>query len=145
MRAASEVLTTLLLVSLTVAAAAFVAWVVSGIIGSFVQVTGVASISGGEVSAVGNVAFIELTLSISGGISSLDAVRVWHNEQTVVATCLDCSTLFSQSYPTSRVDSLQLTVVATSSSQFSPGDFIRVEVEYTSGGVSRRTSGTLRV
>lgn len=145
-RGASEILSTLLIVSLTILATVFISWVVSSIIGSMTQVGGMVSVAGGEVTTLGNVAFIEVTLSVSGGITSLGSVRVWHNEQgPLAATCLDCSSLFSQSYPPSRVDTLQLTLVVSSASQFMAGDFVRVEVEYASGGVTRRTSATFRV
>ncbi|MEM1528313.1 MAG: hypothetical protein QXS62_06365 [Sulfolobales archaeon] len=148
-RAVSEVISTLLMIGLGMAIGVFASWIISSFIASTATTAEFASISFVEVvvSPVDSrVAAVEIALTVSGGVTGVSSVRIWHNDQgPLQVTCLDCSTLVSQGYPSSRVDTLYVTAVVRSQNQFRVGDYLRVEVEYVSGGVTKKTSGVFRV
>lgn len=149
LRLVSEAITTLLMIGLAVVASAFASWIIAGFIGGTITATGYASISSGEVivNAVNsNIAFIEVSLTVSGGVTGITNVRVWHNDQVLSSIlCLDCSTLITPQFPSSRVDSIHVSVVVSSPSRFNIGDYVRVEIEYVTGGVTKTVSGVFRV
>ncbi|MEM1876871.1 MAG: hypothetical protein QXH21_08830 [Ignisphaera sp.] len=127
----------------------FASWIVSSFISATVTTAEFASISGVEVTVSPSndrLAVLEVALAVSGGVTNFTAVRIWHNDQgPLPAICLDCTSLVTQDYPSSRVDTLYVTVVVLSPIQFSIGDILRLEIEYTVGASVKSVSGVFRI
>lgn len=72
-----------------------------------------------------------LILTVGGGRGEIYSARVWHNDvRPPSASCFDCSTLVSPSFPASREDMLLATMLVTSASRPAAGDHLAVEVNH---------------
>ncbi|MEM4924769.1 MAG: hypothetical protein QXE70_10435 [Ignisphaera sp.] len=148
-RAVSETISTLLMIGLGIVIGVFTSWILSNLVTTTATTTEFASISYVEtvVNPLDNrIAVVEIALTVSEGVTGISSVRIWHNDiGPLPTTCLDCTTLVSQGYPSSRVDNLYITVITMSQNMFRVGDYLRIEVEYISAGVMKKVSGVFRI
>jgi hypothetical protein len=148
MRTISNLLGMLIVLALVVGAAIFVSWIIMSVLGLYRTTT--------TVSVVGGSAFIdpsdsrtvagEVVLSIIGSEKvTINSINVVYNGNMYTATCFDCATAVSSSYPNSANDLVYINFYFRANSAVSVGDKFQVIVTYTVGQETRQASGVLEI
>jgi len=146
MKSISQILAMLIVITITVGAGIFVAWILLGVVGLFKQSTVVSVIGGEAYPNPANPYYIygEVTVSIVGPDPvTFYSISVTYTGTEYYCLCLNCGRVVSDSFPNSANDIVSLKFYCNLSQPVNIGDRLIVQVSYAVGSELRHATGTI--
>jgi len=150
LRSISQILGTLILITIVIGAALFVAWLLLGTVSTFRQSTTL-NVVGGEAyidpsDPTSTAVFGEVSVSIVGSdVVTINNINVIYGGREYGATCLNCGSVITSNFPNSANDVITLRFYFKSSTQASVGSRILVRITYTAGRDTKNAIGSIYI